>query len=83
MSYVSERERERFRELLRRAATEDSQRLHPDRGETDARGPRQHPSRDDAVTGRAKDAQARKTTVRVGRTRPGMVTATPPTAGSS
>lgn len=29
MSYMSERER--FRELLRRAATEDSQRLHPDR----------------------------------------------------
>ena len=45
MSYVSDRERERFRELLRRAATEDSQRLHPDRGETDATEPT---SRDDA-----------------------------------
>jgi hypothetical protein len=83
MSYVSDREREQFRELLRLAATEDSQRLHPDRGETDATGPREHPSRDDAVTGRTKDAQARITTVRVGRTRPVMVAVTPPTAGSS
>ena len=30
MSYVSEGERERFRALLRQAATEDSRRLHPD-----------------------------------------------------
>lgn len=37
MSYVSERERERFRALLRDAATEDSRRLHPDRCETGAR----------------------------------------------
>ena len=78
MSYVSERERERFRELLRRAATEDSERLHPNRRETDATGPRQQRSRNDAVTGRAKDAQARATTVRVGRTRP--VTAVGPEA---
>ena len=35
MSYVSEGERERFRALLRQAATEDSRRLHRDRCETD------------------------------------------------
>ena len=70
MSYVSDHARERFRELLRRAATEDSQRLHPDRRDTDATRPGKHRSRDEAVTGRAKDAQARTTTVRVGRTRP-------------
>lgn len=31
MSYLSEREHERFRALLRRAATEDFRLLHPDR----------------------------------------------------
>ena len=35
MSYVSEGERERFRALLRQAATEDSRRLHRDRCETE------------------------------------------------
>jgi hypothetical protein len=37
MSYVSDRERERFRALLRHAAIEDSRRLHPDPYERETR----------------------------------------------
>ena len=38
MSYESDRERERFRALLRHAASEDSRRLHPERHATETRG---------------------------------------------
>jgi hypothetical protein len=38
MSYESDRERERFRALLRHAASEDSQRLHPERHTTKTPG---------------------------------------------
>ena len=37
MSYESDRERERFRALLRHAASEDSRRLHPERHATETR----------------------------------------------
>ena len=43
MSYVSEGERDRFRALLRQAATEDSRRLHPDRCETEPHRDRLEP----------------------------------------
>lgn len=62
MSYVSERERERFRALLRQAATEDSRRLHPDRCETEAHPENRHEAvaeQTSAVSGDSRHAGSR------------------------